>query len=171
MRRRDIDWEQLARALSLFVIIFVIIFYIVFLLFFPPQKVSENFRTARRLAAPIVHLDKVVSRDSVPVVIISCTVTAYNPTIAQTDASPLITASGKRVYTGGVAADLSVFPFGTILIIPGYNGGRPCTVIDTGSMIRGNTLDVFFWNESQAVNWGRRRDVKVRVLYVPKEKL
>jgi len=160
---------ELALAASLFAIIFVIIFSILVVLFFPRQ--APNLRTARRLAAPIVHLDKVVSRDSVPVVTILCTVTAYSPTIKQTDSSPLVTASGQRVRVGGIAADPRVFPFGTILIIPGYNGGNPCTVIDTGSMIKGNTLDVLFWHEQEAVNWGRRKNVEVRVLYIPKEKL
>jgi len=139
-------------------------------LFFPQQTAGENFRTARRLAAPIVHTDKVVSRDSVPVVTISCTVTAYNPTPAQCSGNPFITASGQRVRVGGIAADWSVLPCGSIVIIPNYNGGNPCTVIDTGSMIKGNTLDVFMWHEQDAVNWGRRHNVEIRVLYVPKEK-
>lgn len=161
--------DRLVLALALFTIIFLTILSVLIALFFPQQALSENFRTARRLAAPIVHLDKVVSRDSVPVVTILCTVTAYSPTVAQTDSSPLVTASGQRVRVGGIAADLRVFPFGTILIIPGYNGGNPCTVIDTGSMIKGKTLDVLFWHEQDAVNWGRRHNVPVQVLYIPKE--
>lgn len=165
------DLDQLARLIGIFMIIFTIILCIILAFFFPRQTTMENFRTARRLAAPIVHSDKVVSRDSVPVVTILCTVTAYSPTVAQTDGSPLVTASGKRVYVGGIAADLRVLPFGSIVIIPNYNGGNPCTVIDTGSMIKGKTLDVFFWHEQEAINWGRRRNVEVRVLYVPKEKL
>ena len=148
----------------------IIISTILFLLIFPSRLSTKDFphlRIARRMA-PVNH---VTTRYSVPVVTIPCTVTAYNPTVAQTDASPLVTASGKRVYVGGVAADLDVFPFGTILIIPNYNNGNPCTVIDTGSLIRGKTLDVFFWNEQDAVNWGRRHNVMVEVLYIPKGKL
>jgi len=69
---------------------------------------------------------------------------------------------------GGIAADLRVLPFGSIVIIPGYNGDKPCQVIDTGSAIRGAKLDVFLWSAHEAVHFGRRRNVRVRVLYVPK---
>jgi 3D (Asp-Asp-Asp) domain-containing protein len=127
-----------------------------------------NFRTARRLAAVALPIDKVTTRSSEPIAILLCTVTAYSPTVEECDASPLVTASGKRVYVGGIAADLRVLPFGSIVIIPGYNGGNPCTVIDTGSLIRGKTLDVFMWSTEDARQWGRRRNVEVRVLYVPK---
>lgn len=116
-----------------------------------------NFRTATR-QAPV----------SSPVVTILCEISAYNPTVAQTDGNPLITASGQKVRVGGIAADLSVLPLGSRVIIPNYNGGKPCTVIDSGGSIRGNKLDVFMWHESEAIHWGRRRNVRVEVLYIPK---
>jgi 3D (Asp-Asp-Asp) domain-containing protein len=80
----------------------------------------------------------------------------------------MTTASGKRVYVGGIAADLRVLPFGSIVTIPGYNGGDPCTVIDTGGAIQGNKLDVFLWSAHEAVHWGRRKNVRVEVLYIPR---
>lgn len=95
-------------------------------------------------------------------------ITAYSPTVEECDSSPTITASGKKVYVGGIAADLNVLPFGSQVIIPGYNDGRPCTVIDTGGMIRGNKIDVFFWTAQEAINWGRRKNVKVEIIYIPK---
>jgi 3D (Asp-Asp-Asp) domain-containing protein len=127
-----------------------------------------NFRRERRLAAVKVTLDKVTTRYSEPVMVLSMEISAYSPTVAECDASPLVTASGKRVYVGGIAADLSVLPFGSICIIPGYNGGKPCTVIDTGGAIHGLKLDVFFWKSDEAVHWGRRHNVRVEVLYIPK---
>jgi len=114
-----------------------------------------NFRAARRMAAE-------------PVKILYMEITAYSPTVSECDAAPLITASGQRVRVGGIAADLRVLPFGSIVIIPNYNNGDPCTVIDTGSAIKGNKLDVFMYSTHEAIHWGRRHNVEVRVLYVPK---
>lgn len=70
-----------------------------------------------------------------------------------------ITASGRStVYNGGlfVAADTTLLPFGTQLKIPGYAGDQPVEVIDRGSAIKGNHLDVFFSNHDRALAWGRR---------------
>jgi 3D (Asp-Asp-Asp) domain-containing protein len=69
-----------------------------------------------------------------------------------------ITASGKLVdYNGGkfVAADTSVLPFGTRLLIPGYDA-QAVEVIDRGGAIKGNHLDVFFATHEQALQWGRQ---------------
>jgi 3D (Asp-Asp-Asp) domain-containing protein len=71
-----------------------------------------------------------------------------------------LTASGKDItYNGGafVAADTDVFAFNTRVSIPGYNGSQPVEVIDRGSAIKGNHLDVFFATHEQALEWGRRR--------------
>ena len=70
-----------------------------------------------------------------------------------------ITASGKPVsYNGGkfVAADINVLPFGTELRIPGYTGDTPVEVVDTGSAIIGNRLDVYFDSHDEARQWGRQ---------------
>ena len=144
---------------------------VVLLLLTPAPATSGdivNHRTARRLAPQTLHVDYATTRDSSPAMTIYCEVTAYSPTVAQTDGNPLRTASGKRVYVGGIAADLSVLPFGSIVTIEGYNGGKPCEVVDTGSAIRGNKLDVFMWSTDAAIHWGRRRNVRVEVLYMPK---
>lgn len=126
-----------------------------------------NFRTSLRLAAVVIRSEKVTTRLSKPIMVLSMEISAYSPTVAECDSDPMTTASGKRVYVGGIAADLRVLPFGSIVIIPGYHDGLPCTVIDTGGAIHGNKLDVFMWSEQDAVNWGRRRNVRVEVLYIP----
>jgi 3D (Asp-Asp-Asp) domain-containing protein len=69
-----------------------------------------------------------------------------------------ITASGKPVSADGgrfVAAP-APYPFGTKLVIPGYNNGQPVQVLDRGGAIKGNHLDVFFPTHEQAKQWGRR---------------
>lgn len=68
-----------------------------------------------------------------------------------------ITASGRDTsYNGGqfVAADPSL-AFGTKVLIPGYSDS-PVEVIDRGSAIRGDRIDVFFASHEQAIQWGRQ---------------
>jgi 3D (Asp-Asp-Asp) domain-containing protein len=70
-----------------------------------------------------------------------------------------ITASGRPVSANGgrfVAADTDL-PFGTLLLIPGYNDGRPTEVLDRGGAIKGNRLDVYFPTHEEAKRWGVRR--------------
>ncbi|WP_428939864.1 3D domain-containing protein [Fontivita pretiosa] len=77
-----------------------------------------------------------------------------------------ITASGKHVsYNHGkfVAADTSILPFGTRLLIPGY-AAEPVEVIDRGGAIKGNKLDVFFPTHEEALKWGRQKMVPVIIV-------
>jgi len=129
-----------------------------------------NFRTARRLAAVVIRSEKVTTRASEPIKVLLMEVSCYSPTVAECDGDPLMTASGKRVRVGGIAADLRILPFGSLVRIPGYNNGNPCEVIDTGGAIHGNKLDVFLWSAHEAVHFGRRRNVRVEVLYIPRRK-
>ena len=69
-----------------------------------------------------------------------------------------ITASGHDVsYNNSrfVAADTDQLPFGTKLIIPGYNAA-PVEVIDRGGAIKGNKLDLFYPTHEEALQWGRQ---------------
>jgi len=50
------------------------------------------------------------------------------------------TASGVMVAPGSIAADTNLFPFGTIMHIPGYGYGR---VEDTGGAIKGKHIDLY----------------------------
>lgn len=70
-----------------------------------------------------------------------------------------MTASGTKARPGTIAADTSIFPFGTIMYIPGYGYGR---VEDRGGDIKGYHLDLFFRDHDDALHWGRvRKYVKV----------
>lgn len=77
-----------------------------------------------------------------------------------------ITYSGVRVKRdlySTVAADLDVFPIGTILFIPGYGYG---VVADKGGAIKGNRVDLYFETvEDVYKNWGKK---KVEVYIVKK---
>ena len=77
-----------------------------------------------------------------------------------------VTASGFHVsHNDGlfVAADTTLLPFHTKLLIPGYGDGKAVPVLDRGGAIKGNRLDVFFPTHEQALKWGRRR-VEVTVI-------
>lgn len=65
------------------------------------------------------------------------------------------TASGHKIKRGDtfVAADKK-YPFGTEIIVPGYNNSKPVKVLDRGFAIRGNRLDVFFDSHQKAKIWG-----------------
>jgi len=70
-----------------------------------------------------------------------------------------ITASGKSVWTNGmklVAADTRLLPFGTVIAVPGYNGGQPVQVLDRGGKIKGHRLDVLYPTHEIARQWGKR---------------
>jgi len=72
-----------------------------------------------------------------------------------------ITASGSKAKPGRtIAADTSVFPFGTKLKVPGYGIG---IVEDRGGAIKGAKIDLFFRTHKQALEWGRKT-VTVEVL-------
>jgi 3D (Asp-Asp-Asp) domain-containing protein len=68
-----------------------------------------------------------------------------------------ITYSGvkvKRDLYSTVAADLNVFPIGTILFIPGYGFG---VVADKGGAIKGNRVDLYYDTVEDVYNeWGKR---------------
>jgi 3D (Asp-Asp-Asp) domain-containing protein len=63
------------------------------------------------------------------------------------------TATGLPVGWGIVAVDPSVIPLGSQMSIPGYGTG---VAADTGSAVRGATLDLWFPTKRQALAWGRR---------------
>lgn len=68
-----------------------------------------------------------------------------------------ITYSGvkvKRDLYSTIAADLDVFPIGTILFIPYYGYG---VVADKGSAIKGNRLDLYYETVQDVYNqWGKK---------------
>jgi cystine transport system substrate-binding protein len=68
-------------------------------------------------------------------------------------ALPGRTATGIPVGWGVIAVDPAVIPLGTRLTVPGYGEG---VAADTGSAVRGATIDLWFPSLGQARAWGRR---------------
>ncbi|WMT39794.1 3D domain-containing protein [Paenibacillus sp. D2_2] len=77
-----------------------------------------------------------------------------------------ITYSGVKVRrdkntVSTIAADLKVFPLGTILYIPDYGYG---VVADKGSAIKGKKIDLYFKTTKQVYKeWGKK-EVEVQVI-------
>ena len=70
-----------------------------------------------------------------------------------------ITSSGAMTRPGTIAADTSIYPYGTIMHIPGYGYGR---VEDTGGAIKGRQIDLYRPNHLFARKWGvRTKQVRV----------
>lgn len=73
------------------------------------------------------------------------------------DRSYGITYSGlkvKRDLYSTIAADINVFPIGTILFIPGYGYG---VVADIGGAIKGNKIDLYYDTVDEVFNdWGKQ---------------
>jgi 3D (Asp-Asp-Asp) domain-containing protein len=62
-------------------------------------------------------------------------------------------ADGSPVGGKAVAADTSIYPFGTTFNVPGYG---VAVVKDRGGAIKGNKLDLYFPSHQEALNWGRK---------------
>lgn len=75
-----------------------------------------------------------------------------------------ITYSGvkvKRDLYSTIAADLSLFPLGTILYIPEYGYG---VVTDIGGAIKGNKIDLYFETVSDVYEQWGKKEVEVYVI-------
>ena len=70
------------------------------------------------------------------------------------DGQPIVyTASGAIAKQGvTVAADASIFPFGTVLLID----GKEYTVQDRGGLVDGKHIDIYFDSHEEAVKHGVR---------------
>ena len=77
-----------------------------------------------------------------------------------------LTASGKHVRRGMIAADWGVLPKGTRVRLSAFPG-HTFVVEDTGSAILGNRIDVWMPSHWLARKFGVREDVKVWVLAEP----
>nr|WP_255294966.1 3D domain-containing protein [Bacillus sp. AFS041924] len=94
---------------------------------------------------------------------VTVTATGYTAGRESTGKSPKdhsygITYSGvevKRDLFSTIAADLNIFPIGTILFIPGYGYG---VVADKGAAVKGHHLDLYFQTVGDVFeHWGKKK--------------
>lgn len=85
-------------------------------------------------------------------------VSAYTPTVGQTDNNPHITATGARVRSGIVALSrnlLRSFPYHSYVEIRcGNYFWKTYRVEDTMARSQYNKVDIFMWSYSEAIKWG-----------------
>lgn len=97
---------------------------------------SEDESTASDLVAPNgMSCSKVLT----------CKATAYH------EPEGSLTKSGTLSRVGAIAVDPSVIPLGTKLYVEGYGY---CVAEDTGGLIKGNRIDVYFNSDEECINWG-----------------
>ena len=89
------------------------------------------------------------------------TVTAYSSSRDQTDMSPFITASGKKVRKGIVACNF--LDFGTKVKFPDLYGNRVFVVEDRMAPKNSHKIDIWFPSRSQALMFGVKR-LKVEII-------
>lgn len=93
------------------------------------------------------------------------TTTAYTPNCAGCSGRSASGISLKnRTYYKGyriIAADRKKFPIGTVLQLSGIG---KAVVLDTGGAMHGNILDVLFQSRTNALKYGRKHNIKVKVL-------
>ena len=87
--------------------------------------------------------------------------TAYSSTPDQTDASPFIAASGRRVYDGMVAANF--LRFGTKIRMPQVFGDKIFTVDDRMHPRFARRIDIWFPSKNQALQFGAKR-LKIEIV-------
>lgn len=89
-----------------------------------------------------------------------CGVWAKNRPLDENGKEIVYTASGERAEAGKtIAVDTSVIPFGTEVRI----GDTVYTAQDTGSMVKGNVIDIYFDSHESAVKHGAKYlEVEVR---------
>ena len=73
-----------------------------------------------------------------------------------------ITASGKPAVWGVVAADWKVLPKGTRITLSCFPG-QTFTVLDIGGAIKGRRIDVWFPSHREALEFGRKKGIKLTV--------
>jgi 3D (Asp-Asp-Asp) domain-containing protein len=113
-----------------------------------PTQPTTNIKEFRQFEAP--HIVEQPSR-GMKVLVMEATAYCHGTR----------TATGTKPTPGRtVAADPSILPYGTELIIDGVPG---YVVEDCGGDIRGARLDIFVEDYATAINFGRRT-VEVRIL-------
>ena len=82
-------------------------------------------------------------------------VTGYCPCKKCCNKDDGITASGVKAKANHtIAAQKSIYPFGTKIQLDGYG---TFVVEDVGGAIKGNRIDRFFNTHQEALNWGRKK--------------
>src|SRR5690625_1915730 len=128
------------------------------------KQVNQSLEVKDKHIIPLVKQSNIEQYPTITVI-----ATGYTAGIESTGKTPEhpeygITYSGvkvKRDHYSTIAADLDIFPLGTIFYIPGYGYG---IVADKGGAIKGNKLDLYYPTvEDVYQEWGKR-EVEVYII-------
>lgn len=130
------------------------------------DSVGTTSKVIREVATQPTSEESVASAVK-PDKIVHTVITAYTSTADQTDSSPFITASGRRVHDGTIAANW--LPFGTIVKIPSLYGDKEFVVEDRMNKRYGyGRLDIWFdASRAEAKKFGVKR-VDIEIYYPAK---
>lgn len=133
------------------------------------QKIAKNQVISQGKAMPTVKLTfagNLVNKD-MPDKVMKAVITAYTSTPGQTDDTPFIAASGKRVHDGMIAAN--GLPFGTKVKIPSIYGDKIFIVEDRMNRRYGlGRMDIWLdTTRAEAMKFGVKR-VEVEIFYPEK---
>jgi 3D (Asp-Asp-Asp) domain-containing protein len=124
------------------------------------QKRIETQISSKQTFDGSVRLEEAIDWSKYPATTVVAT--GYTAGVESTGKTPNhpeygITYSGVRVKRdlySTIAADLNVFPIGTILFIPGYGYG---VVADKGGAIKGNRIDLYYDTVEDVYKyWGKK---------------
>ncbi len=126
------------------------------------ETVQESVNRVVAVGTKVIQQQ--VSRSNTPTAVAKefyVTATAYT---AYCNGCSGITSTGINLKANPnakvIAVDPSVIPLGTKVYVEGYGHA---IAGDVGSAIKGNKIDVFFPEKSQAYRWGNKR-VKIKIL-------
>ncbi|AIF44020.1 3D domain-containing protein [Virgibacillus sp. SK37] len=124
------------------------------------RKQDKRYISSEQISGPS-SIEEAVDFSQYPMATVVAT--GYTAGVESTGKTPDhpeygITYSGvqvKRDLYSTIAADLNVYPIGTVMYIPGYGYG---VVADKGSAINGNKIDLFYNSvEDVYSQWGKKK--------------
>ena len=134
------------------------------------QKLPKNEFISQGKPLPSVSIPfagNLVQKD-MPDKVMKAVITAYTSTPGQTDDTPFIAATGKRVHDGMIAAN--GLPFGTKIKIPALYGDKIFVVEDRmNSRYKLGRMDIWLdTTRAEAMKFGVKR-VEVEIFYPEKK--
>ena len=135
-------------------IILAIIFLILLYLLITPNKIGFDKPTLSEIVVIQNNSLMAVSSPTAPSYRVYAILTKFTNRPEETDDTPNIMASGKRVYIGAIACPANL-PFGTTIEID----GKIYTCQDRMNLRyrNKNHFDIFEFNLTEAINFGRQK--------------
>lgn len=136
------------------------------------KEVSRNVKATKVISNPITEVTVVGTKKELALAsfsrgsesygdVIYCESTAYyGDGITATGTVP-VSARGGR---GTIAVDPRVIPLGSLVYVEGYG---EAIAADTGGAIKGNIIDIFVDSHEEAITWGRKHGIAVRIIAYP----